>query len=69
MSFALTSRGEQEALKINQVTSPESAVLVYMYEIKRPAEVEDIQEETRMSDEKALKVLRRLENGGYISET
>ena len=68
MAFELTGYGEQEAAKIEGVNTPERAVVVYLYEMKRPVEFDEILGETRMSDEKALHVMRRLVNGGYVVE-
>ena len=72
MAFELTPLGESEATKIVRKTGPETAVLSYMYEMyasHEPVELEDIMRETRMTEEKALKVLRHLTSGGYIEET
>ena len=68
MAFQLTARGEAEAVKVNRPMGPETTVIAFLYREGRPTEAEDIMEETRMGEEKATRVLKRLINLGYVEE-
>lgn len=68
MSFELTPGGISQAETIVSRSSPEAAVIAYMYEIARPVELSDVTGRTHMNDEKAVKVMRRLINLGYVEE-
>lgn len=69
MAFELTHKGEERALEIREASGPEAATLAFLYKTGRPTEVEEIMDETRMDDEKAVKVLGRLVGQGYVEET
>ena len=68
MAFILTARGEAEAQEVQDVKGPEGAVIVYLYEKKDPTEIEEIMSRTKMAEEKAVRVLTRLVNTGFIEE-
>ena len=68
MSFQLTSHGETAAQNINIKQNLESKVLTYLYQVGKPTELDEIQDETRLSDEKTVQLLRRMVNKGYVEE-
>ena len=69
MAFKLTKHGEDEARTIGKPIGPESTVITFLYEVGKPMEMEEIQDETRMDDEKAVRVVRHLINRGLVEET
>lgn len=68
MAFELTRSGEQKAEEVHEASSPAAAVLVYMYKVSKPVEIEEVVDELRTDDEKAVKILGRLMGQGYIEE-
>jgi len=68
MAWKLTPLGESRALRTDVVRDPENAVIALMYEQKDSLEIEEIAGETRMDEESAERVLRRLASKRYVKE-
>lgn len=66
-ALALTPLGKNEA-ENTQASGPEFAVLSFLYESNGPVDFEEICDATRMDEEKASMVVRRLISKGYIKE-
>ena len=47
---------------------PEFAVLSVLYEANSPVDIEEVMDATNMDDEKALMLVNRLVNKGYVKE-
>jgi len=69
MGFRLTDAGEDAATNPAARPGMDLKVVSFMYMMKRPVELEEIMDETQMSDEKTLMVMERLVNGGHVEET
>lgn len=70
MAYMLTEAGVIQAEKIEEPRNLDSEVLAFMYSIgkSKPVEVEEVMDRTKMGTEKAIRVLTRLENTGFIEE-
>lgn len=68
MAYKLTPLGESRALRTDTVRDPENAVVTLMYEQKDALEIEEIAGETRMNEDSAERVLKRLISKGYVKE-
>lgn len=66
--FKLTSTGEQEAESIGNKRDHESKILSYMYMVNKPVEIEEIQDEAKLSDAMTVQVLTRMQNSGLVIE-
>ena len=67
--FKLTEHGEDTAQNVSaKLNRTESDIIHFMYMMCKPVELEEVQDEMRISDEKTLTVLKRLVNGGYVEE-
>jgi DNA-binding IclR family transcriptional regulator len=61
-------KGTQEVERAFNLTTPRGAVLSLLYEVKQGVELEDIIQQTDMSEEKAATIVRALINEGYAKE-
>lgn len=68
MSFRLTDKGEEAATNPHAKPGLDLKVVGYMYMVKDHVELEEIMDETQMSDEMAVTVMKRLINQGYVEE-
>lgn len=70
MAYILTDVGVVQAEKIEEPRNLDSEVLAFMYSVgkSKPVEIEEIMDRTKMGNEKAIRVLTRLENTGFIEE-
>ena len=68
MSYKLTAKGESKALRVDNVDDPEIAILTLLYEQKDELELAEIAGETRMTEESAERVLKRLVNDNFVRE-
>jgi len=68
MSFRLTDKGEEAATNPHAKPGLDLKVVGYMYMVKDRVELEEIMDETQMSDEMAVTVMKRLINQGYVEE-
>ncbi len=71
MAFILTDRGTDAATNPNARPGMDLKVVAFMYSMKSPPrqiEIEEIMDETQMSDEMAVTVMKRLINGGHVEE-
>lgn len=66
--FRLTDRGEEAATNPNSRQGMDLKVVGFMYTMKQPVEIEEIMDETSMSDEAAVNVMKRLINQRYVEE-
>lgn len=67
--FILTDAGEEAAQNPNMKQDHESRILTYMFMVgKKPVELEELQDEVKLSDEKTIQVLKRMVNENLISE-
>lgn len=66
--FKLTERGEDAAQNVNMKQKLESRVVAFMFMAARPVELEEIQDEIRISDEMTVTLLKRMESEGLIVE-
>lgn len=69
MAFRLTDRGEEAATNPHARRGMDLKVVQFMYAMKTSVELEEILDETQMSDEGGLTVMKRLINEGYVEET
>jgi len=67
-AIALTPLGKQTAENTSSGSSPEFAVLSMLYETNGPVDFEEICDETRMSEEKASMIVRRLIGRDLVRE-
>ncbi len=68
MAFVLTDRGTDAATNPHARPGMDLKVVEFLYSMKRPVELEEIMDETQMSDEMAVTVMKRLVNGGHVEE-
>ncbi len=68
MAYKLTPLGETMARRVQISKGPENAVMVFMYGIHEPVEIEEIAGETRLTDETAERVMTRLVSMRYVKE-
>jgi predicted transcriptional regulator len=68
MSFRLTDKGEDAATNPHARPGMDLKVVGFMYAMKKPVEIEEIMDETQISDEAAVNVMKRLINEGYVEE-
>lgn len=68
--FKLTVTGEDAAENTEMKPSTESKILSYMYMVgaNKSLELEELQDQVRLSDEKTVLLLRRMVNEGLIEE-
>ena len=66
-AIILTPLGKQIA-EDTQGGGPEYAVLSLLYETDGPVDIEEVMNITKVDDEKALMVVNRLINKGYVKE-
>jgi DNA-binding transcriptional regulator GbsR (MarR family) len=67
--LTLTPLGEQKLEGAINLLTPRGAVLSLLYEVKQGMELEDLIEQTHMSEAKAATVMRSLINDGLVQET
>lgn len=66
-AITLTPLGKQVA-EGTQGSGPEYAVLSLLYESNGPVDIEEVMDETKTDDEKALMIVNRLISKGYVKE-
>ena len=68
MAFKLTSSGEDKAQDVDMKHNLEDKVVAFMYLVAKPVELEEIQDEIRLSDEKTVQLLTRMTNENLVEE-
>jgi hypothetical protein len=66
--FKLSEKGEDLAQDPHAVRDTDYRIASYMFMRVKPVELDDILDETHLSDEMGLKVMTRMVNGGYVEE-
>ena len=66
--FKLTSSGEDKAQDADMKHNLEDKVVAFMYLVAKPVELEEIQDEIRLSDEKTVQLLTRMTNENLVEE-
>ena len=66
--FKLTSSGEDKAQDVDMKHNLEDKVVAFMYLVAKPVELEEIQDEIRLSDEKTVQLLTRMTNENLVEE-